>query len=174
MAQRDGYTFDVPLGQDDRLVRLLAFAEDVLDTCASVCLSPVLDGSLAVLAYSRSPELVVGDVDFSLDRAHFSVLADALTRNGIFCEIQPWLVLQARRDDLKVEFGDTETWSQGMSEPFEQVRLGDHIVRMINRGDLRISYERGANALAAAPEELDKYTKIANRLRLLENDSSIP
>lgn len=168
MTEYDRDVLEIPTMNDARWSRLLAFADDVLHVSASLGLDPILDGGLAVLAHTRNSEMSIGDVDFSLDERHFSEFATALKQAKIHCEIQPWHVLQARRDDLKVEFGDTETWAKGLSGPYLRVRLGNHVVRMINRQDLHTAYKRGAEALASEPEVHEKLAKIESRLRLLE------
>jgi hypothetical protein len=153
---------------DDRFARLLAFANDVLDVCDTVGVDPFLDGSMAVKAHTGDRSIVVGDIDLNCSEAEFPRLERGLEDAGILCEIQPWHVLQARRDGLKVEFGATEVWTPDITGPFEPAQLGNRTVRMVSRDDLRDLYRRGLEATAGNPDEREKHEKIAARLRAFE------
>lgn len=133
---------------DERLCRLYAFAGDVLTVCDALAIDPVLDGSMAVKAFTQDPTITVRDIDLNCSEDNFQRLQRALEDTGIFCEIQDWHVLQARREDLKVEFGATEFWMQGISGSYETVRIGNRAVRMVNREALRELYQRGFDATA--------------------------
>lgn len=153
---------------DDRFSRLLAFADDVLTVCEALGIDLFLDGSMAVKAFTQDPTIVVHDIDLNCSEGDFPRLRCALEEAGIFCEIQNWHVLQARRAGLKVEFGATEYWMPGISGPYETLRLGDRTVRMVNREALRELYQRGFDATAGVPSEREKHEKIAARLRALD------
>lgn len=134
---------------DPRFVRLIAFAEDVLAVCETAGVEPVMDGGLALQVHLGGAPFAVRDVDFGCPEADFPRLDQGLRAAGIVCEIQPWHVLQARRDDLKVEFGAMEVWNQGLGGPYEAVRIGRFAVAMMHRDGLREQYRRGVVALAA-------------------------
>jgi hypothetical protein len=157
-----------PNPDDDRLSRLLAFADDVLTVCEVLGIDPVLDGSMAVKAFTQDPALAVRDIDLNCSEDDFPRLQRALEEAGIFCEIQDWHVLQARREGLKVEFGATEFWMQGITGPYETLQLGNRTVRMVNREALRELYLRGFDATAAITSEREKHEKIAAKLRALD------
>jgi hypothetical protein len=157
---------------DPRFVRLIAFAEDVLAVCEIVGLDPVMDGGLALqvhLGGGRAP-FAVRDVDFGCPEADFLPLERGLREAGIFCEIQPWHVLQVRRDDLKVEFGAEETWNTGITGPYERVRIGRFVVRMMHRAGLREQYRRGVEATAGDPDpaQMTKHAANAAKLAVLD------
>ena len=157
-----------PPTDNDRIQHLFPFAQDVLAICDTLGIDPVLDGSLAVKAYTQDPSLAVKDVDLNCSEDEFSRLKRALDEAGIFCEIQPWHVLQARRDGMKVEFGATEHWMHGVSGPYETLQFGNCAVRMVNRQALRDLYQRGFDATASNPDERDKHEKIASKLQALD------
>lgn len=161
---------EVPRPRDaaDRLWRLYAFAEDVLAVCDEVGVKPVMDGSLAVRAYTRDPEMTVRDVDFNCPEADFPRLHQALQAAGIFAEIQPWQVLQARRGDLKVEFGASEVWLEGITGPHETIMFGGRPVQVVNREMLRDLYRRGYEATKDDADQPDKHAAIAVKLRALD------
>ncbi|MGC4105153.1 MAG: hypothetical protein QM753_02210 [Thermomicrobiales bacterium] len=102
------------VADEPRFSHLIAFAEEVLAICVAVGVDPVLDGGLALQAHLGGAPFPVHDVDFGCPEAEFAPLERGLKAAGIFCEVQPWQVLQARREDLKVEFGATEVWNQGL------------------------------------------------------------
>jgi hypothetical protein len=153
---------------DDRWSRLVAFADDVLTGCDALGIDPVLDGSLAVRAYTQDATVTVRDIDLNCSEVDFPRLQRALGEAGIFCEIQDWHVLQARREGLKVEFGATESWLHGISGPYEALRLGNRTVRMVNREALRELYQRGFDATAGIAPECEKHEKIAARLQAID------
>lgn len=155
---------------DDRLCRLFTFANDVLEVCDALGIEPILDGSLAVRAYTQDSEIAVRDIDFSCSEAEFPRLRRALEANGIACELRDWHVLQARRDDLKVEFGATEFWMQGIAGPYETLRIGDRAVRMVNREALRQLYQRGFDATQDVASQRVKHEETAAKLRALDAD----
>jgi len=153
---------------DERFSRLLAFADDVLAVCDALGIDPFLDGSMAVKALTQDPTIPVRDIDLNCSEAEFPRLQRALEEAGIFCEIQDWHVLQARREGLKVEFAATEIWLQGITGPYETLQLGSRTIRMVNRDALRELYQRGFDATAGIPSEREKHEKIAAKLRVLD------
>ncbi|MGN6033375.1 MAG: hypothetical protein ACTHQE_17115 [Thermomicrobiales bacterium] len=157
---------------DARFGRLIAFATDVLAVCAAADdpLDPVLDGGLALQVHLGGAPFPVHDVDFGCPEADFARLAAGLQAAGIFCEVQPWHVLQARRDGLKVEFGAAEVWNRGLDGPYERVRIGGYVVRMMDLGGLREQYRRGAVATADDPDDPqpEKHARIVAKLAALD------
>lgn len=160
--------FPPPPPDDDRLIRLLAFTDDVLTICDTLGIDPFLDGSLAVRAYTQDSRIPVRDIDLNCSETVFLRLQRGLSVAGIYCEVQPWHVLQARRDGLKVEFGATEYWMQGITGPFETLELGTRTIRMVSREALRELYQRGYDATASNDDERDKHDRIAAKLRALD------
>jgi len=155
---------------DDRFSRLLAFADDVLAVCDALGIDPILDGSMAVKAFTQDPAITVRDIDLNCSEDEFPQLQRGLEEAGIFCEVQPWHVLQARRDGLKVEFTAVEFWMHGITGPYETLQFGDRTIRMVNREMLRELYQRGFDATAEDPSEREKHEKIAVKLWALDAD----
>jgi hypothetical protein len=153
---------------DDRFSRLLAFADQVLTVCAALGIDPFLDGSMAVRAFTKNPTITVRDIDLNRSEDDFPRLQPALEKAGICCELQDWLVLQARREGLKVEFAATEFWMQGITGPYETLQLGNRTVRMVNRVALRELYQRGFDATDGIASQRKKHEEIAAILRALE------
>lgn len=69
---------------------------------------------MAVRAFTQDLTITVRDIDLNCSEDEFPRLQHALEETGIFCEIQQWHVLQARRDGLKVEFSAIEFWMRGI------------------------------------------------------------
>jgi hypothetical protein len=158
---------------DPRFARLIAFAEDVLAVCETVGIDPVMDGGLALQVHLGGALFSVHDVDFGCPEVDFPVLRRGLGSAGIFCEIQPWHVLQARRDDLKVEFGAEEVWNSDLTGPYDSVRIGRFTVRMMDREGLREQYRRGVIATADDPNDPqpEKHARIVAKLAALDAGS---
>jgi hypothetical protein len=157
-------------GNGDHFQRLMAFAREVLDACDEAGVEPVLDGSLAVFAYTQDPSMEVHDVDFSCSESVFPRLCRALNERGIHCEIRSWHVLQARRDGLKAELGAVEHWNRGIPDGRETARIGDIEFQIIGSDGLREQYRRGLeNTANGAPDsDVPKHRRIAEKLRLLD------
>jgi hypothetical protein len=152
--------------------RLMAFAREVLGVCDEVGIKPVLSGSLAALAYTEDPALEVHDVDLSCSESDFSRLRQALEERGIDCRITGWHVLQAVRDDLKIEFDATEHWMQGIPEGYEIAKIGDVQFRMVGVDGLRELYRRGLIDTAGKDDHGNqiKHRTIREKLRSLGTD----
>lgn len=148
---------------------LISFAQEVLAACDQIGLTPVLDGSLAVLAYAGDPAMEVHDVDFSCPESRFPQLQQALESLGIECQIKSWHVLQARRGDLKIEFGATEHWNQGIPDRYETVKVGDVTFKMVSLDGLRELYWRGLIDSAEKDDDSNrkKHRTYEEKLRLL-------
>ncbi|MGC4190898.1 MAG: hypothetical protein QM589_07015 [Thermomicrobiales bacterium] len=155
---------------DPRFARLIAFAEDVLAACETAGVDPVMDGGLALQVHLGGVPFPVGDVDFGCPEADFAPLQRGLEAAGIFCEVRPWHVLQARRDDLKVEFGAEEVWNSGLTGPYDAVRIDRFPVRMMHREGLREQYRRGVEATAGDPDpsQVWKHAACVAKLAVLD------
>ena len=150
--------------------RLLAFARDVLDCCAALGVHPVLSSSLALFAYTRNPDLEVHDVDLSCSESHFPRLQEALRERGIACTVTAWHVLQARRDDLKVEFDATEHWMRAIPAQYERASIAGVHFTMVSLASLRELYRRGFVATADTddPGSRAKHHSICAKLRAID------
>ncbi|HYH11880.1 MAG TPA: hypothetical protein VD789_05940 [Thermomicrobiales bacterium] len=155
---------------EEHFSRLMAFTREVLRACDEAGVAPILDGGLAVFAYTREPGLEVRDVDFGCPESDLPRLQDALQRRGIHAEIRSWHVLQARRDDLKVEFGAVEHWNRGIPDHHERIRIAGIEFRVINVDGLREQYRRGVANTAEGAVDSDpvKHRASSEKLRLLD------
>lgn len=160
----------IPLSSipDERLDRLFAFADEVLEVCDEIGIEPLLDGSLAVRTHLQDAAIAVRDLDLNCSEVEFPRLQRALYEKQIFCEIQPWRVLQARRDGLKIEFSAMEFWMQGISGPYEVIMIGTHRVHIVGRDDLRELYQRGVDATRNDPEHVQKHMASIAKLAILD------
>src|ERR1041384_6144520 len=94
----------------DRFLRLIEFCKEVLNICNAVGISPILNGSLAVFAYTGSEAINVNDVDLACSETEFPKLITALQERSISYKLKEWHVLQILKDDLKVELDSIEYW----------------------------------------------------------------
>jgi hypothetical protein len=131
---------------------LWTFCEEVLSICHRLDVEPVMNASLAVLAYSKSTELEVHDVDLSCPESAFPGLVAACTEAGIDAEVTEWHVLELHRGELKVEFDGAEHWMQGLRGDTDVFVHGDGRVLVVCREDLVTLYERGVAAFEAKTE----------------------
>lgn len=143
--------------------RLLAFCSEINAVCANLGMEPVLTGSLAVFAYTRDGEMEVNDIDLACSEQEFSRLGRALEAQGIAHEIMPWHVLQARRDDLKVEFDSMEHWMAGLPQDYDTLVIGGLNFNVVGLASLRELYRRGLEATATNEAEQTKHGAIAEK-----------
>jgi hypothetical protein len=164
------YTLITPRNRE-HFTRLTDFARDVLAICDDIGVEPIMDGSLAVFAYTRDPNLEVHDIDFSCSEPDFPQLRQGLQERGIQCEIRSWHVLQARRDGLKLEFGAIEHWMQGIPVGWEWVTIAGIQFQVLRLEYLREQYRRGLANTAGGAHDDDpaKHRAIQEKLRLLDS-----
>lgn len=150
--------------------KLMAFAREVVAACDEAGVEPVLDGGLAVFAYTRDPNLEVRDVDFGCPESDFPRLERALQRRGIFVEITSWHVLQARRDGLKIEFGAVEHWNRDIPDHPEPMKIAGIAFRVMHVDGLREQYRHGAENMAEGAVDSDpvRHRAISEKLELLD------
>jgi hypothetical protein len=65
-----------------KYTRPAIFAREILDICKDLNITPVLDGTLAVFAYTRNPDIDVNDIDLSCPEAEFPKIINAWRREG--------------------------------------------------------------------------------------------
>jgi hypothetical protein len=164
----------IELGNDrakngEHFSRLLAFCREVTAVCDELNIAPLLTGSLAVFAYTRRRMIGVNDIDLACSESEFPRLCRALAARGIACEVKAWSVLQARRDDLKVEFDSTEHWLADAPTASEALIIDGYVLDIVGLSSLRELYRRGLEAVARQPNEVDrgKVAAIAEKYALL-------
>jgi hypothetical protein len=126
----------------DRFVRLISFFKEVLDICNNLNVSPVLDGSLAVFAYTANQSMSVRDVDLSCSESYFPRFMDVLSERGIGYQLKEWHVLQIFRDDLKIELGSMEYWYKDLPTDYEMLQIDKHQVVMLSLKGLKEFYRQ--------------------------------
>lgn len=145
----------------EHFIELIGLAIEVVRVCEGLGIDLVVSGSLAVLAYTGSPDLVVDDIDLSCSENEFERLSAALSAGGFDTRITPWHVLQARRCGLKIEFDASEHWMTGLTGDFQLLDLGGAVIRVIGPGDLRELYRRGIHDLERR-KDAASYPKLAH------------
>ena len=152
--------------------RLLEFCQEIVAICNDLDIAPVLNGSLAVFGYTKSRALSVNDIDLACSELEFPRLSRALAAKGIAHAVKDWHVLQARREDLKVEFDSMEYWLAGLPNDYVTLMIGGHAFKVVSLPGLRELYRRGVEATARRGDaaQADKYAAIALKYRLLGGD----
>jgi hypothetical protein len=150
---------------------LWAFFGDVLEVCTTLGVVPVLNASLAVLAYSGSAELEVHDVDLSCPEADHDRIVAAFEGTDVVCDVREWHVLELHRGELKVEFDAAEVWMQGVDGPRTVLSHGGVRVAMVSRGDLATLYGRGVAACEGRTDAAGRarYEDLRRKLELVQS-----
>lgn len=158
-------TEDLKNGEHVR--RLLEFCREILDVCSDVGLTPVLSGSLSVLAYTQAQGMSINDIDLACSEQQFARLGRALDSKGIAHQVREWHVLQARRDDLKVEFDSIEFWMADLPQDYDTLVVDGIRFTVVSLSSLRELYRRGLEATAGDEAEAAKHRAIASKYEAL-------
>jgi hypothetical protein len=107
----------------------------------------------------------VNDIDLACSELAFPKLCRALEAKGIACELKEWHVLQARRDDLKVEFDSIEYWMEGLTQEGHTLIVGGCQFQVVSLNTLRELYRRGLEDTAGQGDHEDraKHAAIAEK-----------
>jgi hypothetical protein len=154
----------------DKFLRLIEFCKVVLDVCHDLGISPILNGSLAVFAYTKNQELNIHDVDLACSEREFPGIIAALEERGINYKLKEWHVLQILKEDMKVELDSIEYWYKGLSMLGETLQIDSYKINMLNLKSLKELYRRGMNETADKTEEEDriKYEALKVKYEALE------
>jgi len=140
----------------DKYIRLFEFFNEILDICNDLNITPILDGSLAVFAYTRNRDMDVNDIDTSVPEAEFPRLIKILEEKEISYKLQAWHVLQVLKGDLKIELGSAEYYLENLPKDYQALQIGDYRIKVLSLSTLREFYKRSMEARAEGTEENDK------------------
>jgi hypothetical protein len=154
----------------DRFLRLIEFCKEVLNICNDLGIAPILNGSLAVFAYTGSEDINVNDVDLACSETEFPKIITALQERSISYKLKEWHVLQIWKDDLKVELDSIEYWYKDLSMVGETLQIGEYRINMLNLNSLKELYGRGMRDTIDKTEENEKrkYEALRAKLEALE------
>jgi hypothetical protein len=149
---------------------LWAFFAAVLEVCRTLGVEPVVNASLAVLAYSGCSALEVHDVDLSCPEAEFDRIVAAFTGTDVVGDVREWHVLELHRGELKVEFDAEEVWMQGVHAPRVELVHEGVRVQMVSREDLATLYARGVAACAGRDDAVGRarHEDLRSKLELVQ------
>jgi hypothetical protein len=154
----------------DRFLRLIEFCKEVLNICNDLGISPILNGSLAVFAYTGSEDINVNDVDLACSETEFPRIIAALQERSISYKLKEWHLLQIWKDDLKVELDSIEYWYKDLSMVGETLQIDEYKLNMLNLNSLKESYGRGMRDTIDKTEENErrKYEALRAKYEALE------
>src|SRR4030042_6688518 len=110
----------------DKYVRLIEFFKEILDICGEIDIHPVVDGSLAVFAYTRNKNIDINDIDLSISETEFPKIIRVLKTKGIKYRSRDFHVLEVIKDDLKVGFGSADQWSTNLPTDYQTLQIDYH------------------------------------------------
>ena len=154
------------VGNGEHVSRLLAFCREVMAVCTELGIAPVLSGSLAVFGYTQDGTMEIHDIDLACSALEFPRLQCALGAQGIHSELRPWHVLQALRDDLKVEFDSMEYWLADLPGEYQTLVVDGVRFKVMGLSGLRELYRRGLEATCGEVEG-EKHLAIAEKYEAL-------
>lgn len=153
----------------EKYVRLLEFFGEVLEICEVLGVTPILDGSLAVFAYTKNPDMEINDVDTSISEIDFSKVIKILREKGITYKLKEWGVLQVWKEDLKIELGSAERYLKDMPNDYEDMEIAGYKIKMLSLKTLTTFYKQSMDERAKSDLESDKvkYERLKSRYELL-------
>jgi hypothetical protein len=149
----------------EKFIRLIEFFKEVLDICGELNISPLLNGSLAVFAYTGNHEMDVNDVDLACSETEFPRISSALAERCIGYKLREWHVLQILRNDLKIELDSVEYWYKGLPMDCETLQVDNYQVSMLDLNSLMEFYRQGVKDRADKTDENDKMKYKALKLK---------
>jgi hypothetical protein len=160
----------------DKVLRLTTFLAEILSICRALDIVPILDGSLAVFAYTNNQDMEVNDIDLSCSEREFPALMAILDQKGIGHQLRDWHVLQIIRGDLKIEMGSREYWLENLAIELETIQIDGNDVQVLGLSSLREYYKRGMEDRANKPNENDrvKYERLKTKYEMLRDLSASP
>jgi pyruvate-formate lyase-activating enzyme len=156
--------------QNARFVRLIEFLKEVLDICSKLEIALVLEGSLAIFAYTEDQGMNVNDADLFCSETEFARIIPVLEERGIDYKMREWHVLQVIRDDLKVEFDSVEYWYKDLPVECEILLVDNYKVNMLGLNSLIEFYRKGMNDRVGKTDENEKtkYEALKLKFEMLE------
>jgi hypothetical protein len=149
----------------DKFIRLIEFLKEVLDICDELNIAPVLNGSLAVIAYTEDSEMNINDVDLSCSETEFPRIMNILEERGVGYKLRAWHVLQVLRDDLKVEFDSAEYWYKDFPMDCETLHVNGYKINMLSLNSLKEFYRQGLKDREEKTDENEKIKYEALKLK---------
>lgn len=153
----------------DFFIRLLEFFKEILDICNDLNIAPILDGSLAVFAYTKNRDIIVNDIDLSFTEAEYPKIIKILEEKEVNYKLREWHVLQVLKDDLKIELGSIEYWLEGLPIDCETLQIDEYRIKILSLRSLREFYKRGMEDMAKKAEnERIKYEALKTKYEALK------
>lgn len=119
--------------------------------------------------YTKNDDILVNDIDLSHPEKDYPKIEFALNEAGLNAKIQDWHVLQVRKDDLKVEFGDTDFWYPGVPIVHQDyLEVGDHKLKILELDSLISFYEIGLKNLNLDKDKKQKYHEVKTKYEMLK------
>lgn len=155
----------------DKYLRLIEFLKEVLIICNEINISPILDGSLAVFAYTRNRNIEINDVDMSISEVKYPLIIKALEEKGVSYKLRDWHVLEVIKDGMKIGFGSSEYWTKYLSTDYETLLIDEFQIQMLSLAGLIELYknaiqDRSKKAKKDANERL-KYLALKVKYEML-------
>ncbi|MBD3329751.1 hypothetical protein GF357_04635 [Candidatus Dojkabacteria bacterium] len=141
-------------------LELMEFFEDVLGICKTLKITPIVEASLAVFAYTSEPTLKVNDVDMLIPEDTFTTVVGLLKERGFDFEIKEYHVLRVHKGDMKIEFDSIDYWPKQWNisirniDSYPILSIGSIAVHILDLESLIKTYESG---LENSEQRKDEY-----------------
>jgi len=154
----------------DKFLRLIEFFREVLDICSDLSIPLVLNGSLAVFAYTENQDMYINDIDLFCSETEFPRIMTVLEERNIDYKLREWHVLQILKDDLKIELDSMEYWYKDLPMDYETLQIDNCQITVLSLDSLREFYRQGVKDRVGKTNENEqiKYEALKIKLEALE------
>jgi hypothetical protein len=142
--------------------RLCRFAQDVMEACSGLKLSPVIYGSVAYLFHTHDSSVIIGDIDFLIPESTFAGISKAASQlEGVRVEATTYHSLKILSGDLKISFDAAEHYAPATYSS-ETLYLHGLTAAVLDKKSLVLCYTSGAATIPSKREAyLTKLQKLA-------------
>jgi len=132
-------------------IRLKQFAQQVLDACKELKITPIVWGGLAYFAYTKDRLTVIHDIDFLVPDNAIKKIMKRLKEKGIKCNcLADWHSLVVSKKDLRIEF-DPIKWYHKGPKKFREFDFNGLRVKVIGLDSLIKMYKRASKVSKDKP-----------------------
>ena len=142
-----------------KFLKLVGFANEVIDILKKLKINPIARGSLAVFIYTKNEQMKVNDIDFLVSEDEFEKVIKELIRKRIrYNYSRKWHVLQIFKPGVKVELDAIHFWQKKLSNNFNYYKFGKSNIKVIGLKDLISTYRKASKtAIRNRAGKLEKY-----------------
>lgn len=142
--------------------KLKKFANEILNFCNKIGISPIAYGSLILFGYTKNDKSVVNDIDFLIPEEAFEKIIKVLKKKKVKCNYsEEWHTLQIFKGKLKIELDSIDFWQKDLPKDFEKFDFDGLIVKAVSLNSLKAIYKKASKVSKDNPHgNLKKFREL--------------